>query len=101
MKRQIQANIGIIAKKKFQLVETVIVDTVAQFDEIDMNLAKGQVIDRDYVYTFASIEEAVEFFGVPADWALENGRKKWGKAGGAFYGYEVAENGEATVWANF
>ena len=101
MKRQIKANIGTIAKKRFQLVESVVVDTTAEYTALELTLAKGQIIDREYVYTFSSKNEAVEFFAVPAEWALENGRKKLGKAGGTFYGYEIAENGETTVWANF
>ena len=100
MKRQIKANIGTIAKKRFQLVESVVVDTTAEYTALELTLVKGQIIDRECIYTFDSTEEAVAYFKVPAMWALQNGREKWGKFDcNKFYGYEVADNGVTTVFA--
>lgn len=100
MKRQIKANIGTIAKKRFQLVESVIVDTLAEYDALELNLDKGQIIDRECIYTFDSQEEAIAYFKVPAMWALQKGREKWGKFdGNTFYGYEISDNGKTIVWA--
>jgi hypothetical protein len=57
---------------------------------------------KEYKRTFETEEQAVSWFGVPAAWALENGREKFGKrTGGKFYGYESLESGEFTVWSNF
>lgn len=72
-------------------------DNIADLNEV-RETQNGCV---EYKRTFASIKEAVVFFGVPADWAMGNGKKKWGRGGGNFYGYEIAENGEAIVWSDF
>ena len=100
MKRQIRAKIGTIVKERLQYFETVFVNTNYEL-ALKLNLVQGQIIFREYIYTFASEAEAVAYFKVLAIWALENGRRKLGESGGTFYGYEVAKSGETTVRSNF
>ena len=75
-------------------------DTEAQAEVLRDTVSCG--FNKEYKRTFESIEAAVTFFNVPAEWALQKGRKKFGKmSGGTFYGYDILETGEAVVWSDF
>lgn len=75
-------------------------DTESQVEVLRDTVSCG--FNKEYKRTFESIEAAVAFFNVPAEWALEKGRKKLGKrVGGTFYGYNIGDNGEAIVWSDF